>query len=77
MKNDFSCYSLALSEFNEHVRKLPSQEKIDELIQNLLQSLKSNLDDVLALITEEKRKSSEVRKMSATRKNMERFCMFF
>ncbi len=77
MKNNFSSYWVALSEFNEHVRKLLSQEKIDELIENLLQSLKSNLDDVLALITEEKRKSSEVRKMSATRKNVEKFCMFF
>jgi hypothetical protein len=36
------------------------EETIDELIENLLQSLKSNLDDVLALITEEKRKASEV-----------------
>ncbi|CAF4032087.1 unnamed protein product, partial [Adineta steineri] len=50
---------LALSEFNEHVRQLSSQEKLGELIENILLSLKSNLDDVLPLITEEKRKTSE------------------
>ncbi|CAF1172950.1 unnamed protein product [Rotaria sordida] len=50
---------LALSEFNEHVRHLSSQEEIDQLMENFLQYLKSNLNDVLALITEEKRKSSE------------------
>jgi hypothetical protein len=53
-------FVLALSEFNEHVRHLSSEETIDELIENLLQYLKSNLDDVLALITDEKRKASEV-----------------
>ena len=51
---------LALSEFNEHVRHLSSEETLDELIDNLLRYLKSNLDDVLTLITEEKRKASEV-----------------
>ncbi|UJR08114.1 hypothetical protein I4U23_012391 [Adineta vaga] len=50
---------LALSEFNEHVRQLSSQEKLDELMENLLQTLKSNLDDIVTLISEEKRKSSE------------------
>jgi hypothetical protein len=60
-----NCYQerlslLALREFNEHVRHLSSQEKIGELIESIIQYLQSNLDDVLALITEEKRKSSEV-----------------
>ncbi|CAF1560592.1 unnamed protein product [Rotaria sp. Silwood1] len=50
---------LALSEFNEYIRHLTSQEEIDQLIENLLQNLKSNLNDILALIIEEKRKSSE------------------
>ncbi|CAF1184286.1 unnamed protein product [Rotaria sp. Silwood1] len=50
---------LALSEFNEYIRHLTSQEEIDQLIENLLQYLKSNLNDILALIIEEKRKSSE------------------
>ncbi|CAF4192822.1 unnamed protein product, partial [Rotaria sp. Silwood2] len=50
---------LALSEFNEHVRHLSSQEEIDQLMENIRQDLKSNLNDVLALMTEEKRKSSE------------------
>ncbi|CAM4797005.1 unnamed protein product [Rotaria magnacalcarata] len=50
---------LALSEFNEHVRQVSSQELIDELMENLLQYLNSNLNDILTLITEEKRKSSE------------------
>ncbi|CAF4520418.1 unnamed protein product, partial [Rotaria sp. Silwood2] len=40
---------LALSEFNEHVRHLSSQEEIDQLMENILQDLKSNLNDVLAL----------------------------
>ncbi|CAF3637003.1 unnamed protein product [Rotaria socialis] len=50
---------LALSEFNEHVRQVSSQELIDELMENLLQYLNSNINDILTLITEEKRKSSE------------------
>jgi hypothetical protein len=58
-KNQF--YFVALSEFNEHVRQLSSEEIIDDLMENLLQYFKSNLDDILALITEEKRKASEVR----------------
>jgi hypothetical protein len=33
-------------------------------MENVLQDLKSNLDDVIVLITEEKRKSSEVRRCS-------------
>lgn len=53
---------LALSEFNEHVRHLSSQEEIDQVVENFLQHVKSNLNDVLELITEEKRKSSEVNK---------------
>ena len=53
---------LALSEFNEYVRHLTSPEQLNELMESLLPSLKSNLDDVLALIIEEKRKSSEVRR---------------
>jgi hypothetical protein len=58
LKDPESCF-LALSEFNEHVRQLSSEEIIDGLMENLLQYLKSNLDDILALITEEKRKASE------------------
>lgn len=49
---------LALSEFNEYVRRTSSP---DQLMETLLQALKSNLDDVVAMISEEKRKSSEVR----------------
>ena len=52
---------VALSEFNEHARRLSPQEKLDALMDDFLQRIQSNLDDVLALITEEKRKSSEVR----------------
>ncbi|CAF0988647.1 unnamed protein product [Adineta ricciae] len=50
---------LALSEFNEYVRQLPSPEKLDDLIENLLQGLNSSLDNVVGLISEEKRKASE------------------
>lgn len=53
---------LAVSEFNEYVRHLSSPEQLKELMDNLLPSFKSNMEDVLALITEEKRKSSEVRR---------------
>lgn len=53
-------YLLALTEFNEYTRHLTSEENLDEFIEKLLQDLKSNLDDILALITEEKRKASEV-----------------
>ena len=52
---------VALSEFNEYVRRLSPQEKLDAFLDDLLQRIQSNLDDVLALITEEKRKSSEVK----------------
>lgn len=49
-------FVVALSEFNEYIRHLTSEESVDELVQ----SMKSNLDDILVLITEEKRKASEV-----------------
>ena len=60
-RRDTSHVYVALSDFNEHVRRLSPQEKLDALLDDLLQRLQSNLADVLALITEEKRKSSEVR----------------
>ena len=60
-RRDTSHVYVALSDFNEHVHRLSPQEKLDALLDDLLQRLQSNLADVLALITEEKRKSSEVR----------------
>lgn len=54
------CVYLALSEFNEHVRHLTSEESIDPLMNQFLQSISTDFDEVLTLITEEKRKASEV-----------------
>jgi hypothetical protein len=51
---------LALVEFNEHAHRLTSTEQVDEFMNNLVQTVSSNVDDILVMMTDEKRKSSEV-----------------
>lgn len=56
---------LALSEVNEYVRHLSTKEEIHQLMHEVLRAFKSNFDEILLLIGEEKRKGSEVRKSSS------------